>query len=133
MIIFYYGTSSYSCRQTAEWFKEHQITVYARRIEHISKTDLIHALTLSEQGFYDVLKRQSMVTTLLQKKIKEALTLSFNDSIDYILKHPEILKVPLILDEQKLVLGYNAENMRTFIPRNYRGIKRAINIQNFLS
>lgn len=123
MIIIYYSLSNSSCRKAIQWFKERKIEVIQKRVSQISKTDLLKALSLSENGFSDILKRISQCDSEVEQSIQEISTLSFNEAITYTLKHPEILKIPLMLDENKLVLGYNTDTIRVFIPKSHRRLE----------
>lgn len=120
MIVLYYNTSSGSCREAIRWFRERGIFISEKRIEYISKSDLMEALTLSNNGFQDLLKNRNITTPSLENKIQEILSLSFDEGVDCILRYPEVLKVPLIVGENKLVLGYNSEEIRVFIPKKHR-------------
>lgn len=46
--------------------------------------------------------------------------MTFNDSIEYILKNPDVLKSPIILAKKKLLVGYDSEKIRMFIPQKKR-------------
>lgn len=123
MITFYYDISNSSCRQANRWFVEHKIKINKKRVEHISRRDLIHSLSLSNNGFPDILKCTSRASMDLLKQVKSVENMAFSEGVDYILKHPEVLKTPIILDRNKLVVGYNSENMRIFLSRRYRSVE----------
>lgn len=48
--------------------------------------------------------------------------LGFNDSVAYIVKNPDVLKSPIIFGDHKLLVGFNAEEIRKFIPKRYRKV-----------
>ncbi|WP_019299199.1 ArsC/Spx/MgsR family protein [Lactococcus garvieae] len=123
MILLYYATNSLSCRKSFAWFEHHNIKTLQKRIECITQKDLIHALSLTDHGFTDILKRGDLCTVELQAIIKDILTMSFNESIELILNHPEILRVPLIIDKNKLLIGHDSEKIRIFIPKSVRKFK----------
>ena len=52
--------------------------------------------------------------------MKEIKNMKFNDSINFILGHTEVLKTPIIIDDHKLMTGFNPEEIRKFIPQSYR-------------
>lgn len=123
MIVFYYNISNGSCRKAMSWFSEHGIVVDTKKVESISRTDLVTALCLSERGFTDLLKNRNISNSTLKNVITNILSMSFNDAVDFILDNPDVLKVPLIVGENKLVLGYNSEDMRVFISRSQRELR----------
>lgn len=125
MIVLYYSLSNSSCKKAMQWFKEHHIEFCEKKIREISREDLLHALYLSENGFPDLLKRTSQCESEVKNLIKQCQSLSFNEAINFVLEHPQILKLPFMIDEKRLVLGYNVETIRSFIPRVYRNVELA--------
>lgn len=113
MIRFYYNRSSSSCKKAENWFEKYGIKI-KKRIEQLSRADLVHALSLSDEGFKDILKNPSISAGNLKKDI---FSMSFDEGVDYILTHTEVVKIPLILSSNKMVLGYNSESIRVFVTR----------------
>lgn len=125
MINFYYRSSSYSSRKATNWFVMNNITVLKKRIEMISKEDLIYILSLTENGFSDILKRPngSQNENLIEKKVSSIDLMKFEEGVDYILRNPEVLKSPIIVEKRKLLIGFNLEELRIFIPRIKRKLR----------
>lgn len=124
MIVLYYNLSSSSCIRALDWFRSHGIEIHKERINNISRESLIQALTLTENGFSDLLKNKGNNQGKVQCMISDVQSMTFNEGISFILRHPELLKVPLTISENKLAVGYNAENLRVFISKKYRDIGR---------
>ena len=120
MIILYYGGSNFSCIQASKWFKEHHIPVCEKKIEEILKEDLLQALVLSEAGFPSLLKQRNKTGQTIRTLLDHLEGLNFQEGINFVLEHPEVLKTPLVLDAQKLMVGYNSEDLRVFLPPGYR-------------
>jgi regulatory protein spx len=120
MIVCYYNISNSSCRKAVRWFRDRNIPIKEKKIEFITRSDLLTALSLSDHGFLELLKNPNMSAPELKNNINKVLSMSFNESMEFVLRHPEVLRVPLILDENKLVLGYNNEDIRVFIPNKQR-------------
>lgn len=123
MIIIYYSISNNSSKNALKWFKNKKIDVLQKRVEQISRKDLLHALTLSDNGISELLKQSIKASEHSQTLIQKILSLSFEESVELILKHPEVLKLPLIIGEKKINVGYNTENIRTFIPKKHRSLE----------
>ena len=119
MITFYYDTSNLSSRKADLWFDNTGIDVCMRRLPLITREDLLHILYLSENGFSDIMKKEGKTLD----KHKEILDMNVSDGIDFILLHPELLRSPLIFDEHKLMVGYNVEKIRAFIPKQHRRLQ----------
>uniref|UniRef100_UPI00359C4DBC ArsC/Spx/MgsR family protein n=1 Tax=Lactococcus garvieae TaxID=1363 RepID=UPI00359C4DBC len=83
----------------------------------ISKEDLFQILSLSEKGFPEVLKTKSKTGTHYDKLLKECQDLSFDAALDFVLKHTELLRTPLVFDYHNLMIGFNEEEIRKFLPR----------------
>lgn len=124
MVVLYYNVSSSSCRKAKSWFEKYEIEFIEKRVSNISKEDLLYALFLTKNGFSDLLKRTHQCDLTMKKKIEGIVSMSFNEGVDLLLKNPQLLKVPLIIAKDKLVIGYNSEEIRIFVPRGYRGLKR---------
>lgn len=120
MITLYYDVGNASCIQAMKWFKEYNIKINTKRIEQMSSNELIYILSLTENGFSDILKCPTRAGQKVLNQIKNIEDSTFNSSINYILNNTNLLKGPIIIDNNKLVIGYKAENMRIFLPSKYR-------------
>lgn len=120
MVVLYYNVSNCSCRKAKRWFRANGIEIEEKRIDYISKKDLIYALSLSEKGFSDLLKRTTQCDAHMKEMIENIICMSFNDGVDLLLENPHLIKVPLMLDKHKLVIGYNSEEIRVFVPSQHR-------------
>lgn len=129
MIVCYYNIRNSSCRKAMGWFRDRNIQIKEKKIERITRSDLLTALSLSDEGFLDLLKNPNISATELKNRITKILSMSFNESVDFVLQHPEVLRLPLIFGENKLVLGYNIDDIRVFIPNNQRRYKIAYDLK----
>lgn len=128
MIVVYCGRSSRTSRQAVSWFKEYKIQISKKRIEQITREDLVHILSITENGFSDVIKSAKGSGTRIHKVRNYISILNFDEAVDCLMENQDILKVPLIFDEQKLVIGYNPESIRIFTAKEYRRSKGSQNI-----
>ncbi|SFL58987.1 regulatory protein spx [Lactococcus garvieae] len=48
--------------------------------------------------------------------IKTLDAMSFEEAIDYLVDHVEILQTPIIVDKNQLFAGFNGSEIRQFIP-----------------
>lgn len=74
-------------------------------------------LVRAENGFDDLMNTRA-------KKFKE-LEINENEcSTEYIIKllikNPSVIKLPIIIDEKKLVVGFNKREIRCFLSKGYR-------------
>lgn len=120
MITLYYDKKNESCKQAIRWFEKYQIEIVQKKVETISRSELIFILTLTENGFHYILKH-STATSIYLHKIE---AMSFNEGVDFILEHLYILKLPIIVGDNKLQAGYRLEDMRIFLSHRYQILER---------
>ncbi|AYG00218.1 Spx/MgsR family RNA polymerase-binding regulatory protein [Lactococcus allomyrinae] len=121
MIKLYLSNSCTSCRKARKWLQSHGIKFREIKLSPnlLSKEDLIKMLSLSENGFEDIISSRS-------KKYLEVVydfgNLHLDEAIALIQREPRFLRRPLILDERRLLIGYNKEKIRSFIPTEVRRV-----------
>ena len=124
MITLYYGTSDISSKRAKRWFEEAVIKVQRKKIKEMSKEDLSQILFLSEKGFSDVLKNNIRINTRDKELLRKYKELNFNEALVFLLEHLELLRLPLAFDDCRLMIGFNDDEIRQFIPQSYRRVKR---------
>ena len=126
MIRIYTAPSCASCRKVKAWLKEHQIPYVEKNIFStlLRETELKELLERSENGTDDIISKRSKIIKENKIDIDE---MSINELIHFIQKNPSILKRPIIIDERRFQVGYNAEEIRAFIPRELRRLKECSN------
>ena len=119
MIKILVSPSCASCRKVKKWFEENHIAYEAINIfsSSLSPEDIKEAITKSENGTDDIISRRSKV---FQDSGKDFDDMTVSELIDFVMKNPSVLKRPIIIDDHRLQVGYNAEEIRTFIPRARR-------------
>ena len=83
----------------------------------ITVDELKSILRLTEDGVTEIISTKSKTFQELNINIDE---LSLNELYNLIIKHPQMLRRPIILDEKRLQVGYNEEEIRKFLPRTIR-------------
>ncbi|EAC9345732.1 Spx/MgsR family RNA polymerase-binding regulatory protein, partial [Listeria monocytogenes] len=85
----------------------------------LNSDELMEILSLTKNGTEDIISTRSKVYQKLDIDLEE---LKLEELLSLIEKYPNLLKRPIILDENKLQVGYNEEDIRKFVPRNLRKI-----------
>ena len=100
-------------------FKEHNIPYREVNFFNtpITRDDIMKMLENTEDGFEDIISTRSKVFMESNLNIED---MKFNELVDFIIAHPSVLKRPIIVDDNKMQVGYNDEEIRTFIPREIR-------------
>ena len=75
---------------------------------------------MTEDGVYGVISTRNRFVKQLNVDFEE---LSFSEMVRIISENPQILRRPIIKDDRRLNIGYNEEEIRTFLPRAVRTIE----------
>lgn len=100
-----------------KWFDAHNIEYqnYLVRYQPLTPEVIHKLLLLSLNGFDDLLSRRHSGS-----EHEALLNMSVKQLTYYVIAHPSLLKYPIIYDDQKLMVGWNAEEAGQFIPSSLR-------------
>ena len=121
MIQMYTTPSCSSCRKAKKWFEEHRIEYREKNIFNIKLTreDIMLMLKNTENGFEDIISTRSKVFQDHNLDIDE---MSMKELMEFIIDNPSVLRRPIIIEGTKMQVGYNEDEIRTFIPKRLREI-----------
>ncbi|GGN65288.1 MULTISPECIES: transcriptional regulator SpxA [Oceanobacillus] len=119
MVTLYTSPSCTSCRKAKAWLEEHNIPFKERNIfsEPLTIEEIKGILRMTEDGTDEIISTRSKVFQKLDVNIDQ---LPMQDLFDLIQKNPGLLRRPIILDEKRLQVGYNEDEIRRFLPRTVR-------------
>lgn len=119
MIRIYTTPSCSSCRKVKKWFMDQNIPFIEKNILVVQLNDkeLMDMLTKSENGTDDIISTRSKI---IQNSDIDINSLTLSELCDFIKKNPTVLKRPIIVDDRKIQVGYNAEEISAFIPQARR-------------
>ncbi|MCU5378595.1 transcriptional regulator SpxA [Bacillus cereus] len=119
MVILYTTASCSSCRKAKAWLEEHQIDYTEKNIVSNSLTvdELKSILRLTEDGSTEIISTRSKTFQELNINIE---ALSLNEFYKLIIEYPQMLRRPIMLDEKRLQVGFNEDEIRKFLPRSVR-------------
>ncbi|WP_242241970.1 transcriptional regulator SpxA [Bacillus cereus group sp. BfR-BA-01309] len=119
MVILYTTASCSSCRKAKAWLEEHQIDYTEKNIVSNSLTvdELKSILRLTEDGATEIISTRSKTFQELNINIE---AISLNEFYKLIIEYPQMLRRPIILDEKRLQVGFNEDEIRKFLPRSVR-------------
>jgi regulatory protein spx len=119
MVTLYLSPSCTSCRRAKAWLDEHQILYKERNIlsEKLTIDEIKNILRHTEDGTDEIISTKSKA---FQKLNIDIDSLSLRELYTIIKENPGLLKKPLILDEKRLQVGFNEEEIRSFLPRKMR-------------
>jgi len=119
MVTLYSTPSCTSCRKAKAWLEEYHIDYTERNIlsQPLTKGEIKSILRLTEDGTDEIISTNSKTFKELDINIE---SLPLQDLYELIINNPKILRRPIMVDEKRLQVGYNEEDIRSFLPRKLR-------------
>ncbi|MGD6844399.1 transcriptional regulator SpxA [Bacillus infantis] len=119
MVNLYVSSSCTSCRKAKAWLEEHQIEYTERNIinEPLTVEEIKSILRMTENGTEEIISTKSKAYQQLDMEID---SLPLKELYQLIADNPQMLRRPIIIDEKRLQVGYNDEEIRSFLPRKLR-------------
>ncbi|HAB7783591.1 TPA_asm: transcriptional regulator Spx [Listeria monocytogenes] len=116
MVTLYTSPSCTSCRKARAWLEEHDIPYKERNIfsEPLSLDEIKEILRMTEDGTDEIISTRSKT---FQKLNVDLDSLPLQQLFELIQKNPGLLRRPIIIDEKRLQVGYNEDEIRRFLPR----------------
>ena len=115
MVTIYTSPSCASCRKVKKWFIEQNIPFKEKNIfsSTLDENELKDILSKTENGTEDIISTRSNV---FKEGNIDVDNMSINQLVAFIKENPSVLKRPIIVDDRRVQVGYNEEEIRTFIP-----------------
>ncbi|WED54370.1 transcriptional regulator SpxA [Exiguobacterium profundum] len=119
MVTLYTSPSCTSCRKARAWLEEHDIPFTERNIfsEPLSLNEIKQILRMTEDGTDEIISTRSKVFSKIDVSVD---SLSLQQLYDLIQEYPGLLRRPILIDEKRLQVGYNEDEIRRFLPRKVR-------------
>jgi len=119
MVRIYTSPSCSSCRKVKKWFELQGIQYEERNIfsATLNENELKEMLAKTENGTEDIISTRSKI---IKEQNLDVENLSISQLVTFIRENPSVLKRPIMVDQRRIQVGYNEEEIRTFIPVNKR-------------
>ena len=119
MIKIYTAPSCSSCKKAKQFFKEEEIPYTEKNIfvNELNEKELRDILSKTENGTDDIISNRSKV---IKEQHVDIDNMTISELIGFIRKNPSVLKRPIMVDDTKIQVGYNPEEIRVFIPHEKR-------------
>ncbi|SIS45167.1 transcriptional regulator SpxA [Salimicrobium salexigens] len=119
MVTLYTSPSCTSCRKAKTWLEEHNIGYTERNIfsEPLTIDEIKVILRMTEDGTEEIISKRSKV---FQEMDTDFDQLPMQELFDLIQENPGLLRRPIIIDDKRLQVGYNEDEIRRFLPRSVR-------------
>lgn len=117
--IIYTASSCTSSRKAKAWLSQHDIPYVERNIDRKPLTDkeLQTILQMTENGTEEIISTRS---TDFHNLGIDLDTLSLNELMKLIHEKPKLVKRPIIMDDIRLQVGFQEDDIRQFLPRKDR-------------
>mgnify|MGYP001420586542 FL=1 len=119
MVTIFTAPSCTSCRKAKAWLEKHNIPYKERNIfnEPLTLEELKQIFRMTENGTDEIISTRSKTYQQLQVDLE---TLSLSELFKLIQENPGLLRRPILIDEKRLQVGYNEDEIRRFLPRKIR-------------
>lgn len=122
MLTLYTSPSCTSCREARAWLQEHEIPFVERNIfsEPLNISELKAILQMTEDGTEEIISTRSKVFQKLNMDLDD---LPLKDLLTLVQENPGLLRRPIMIDEKRLQVGFNEDEIRRFLPRDVRQLE----------
>ena len=122
MLTLYTSPSCTSCRKARAWLQEHEIPFVGRNIfsEPLNISELKAILQMTEDGTEEIISTRSKVFQKLNMDLDD---LPLKDLLTLVQENPGLLRRPIMIDEKRLQVGFNEDEIRRFLPRDVRQLE----------
>ncbi len=119
MVTLYTSPSCTSCRKAKIWLEEHEIPYQERNVfsDPLTIEEIKEILRMTEDGTDEIISTRSKTFQKLNVNLE---TMPLQDLLVLIKDNPGLLRRPIIIDEKRLQVGYNEDEIRRFLPRKVR-------------
>lgn len=119
MVRIYVTPTCSSCRKAKKWLDERKVEYKEINLlqTKLTNEDLNLILKNTENGFDDIISTRSKIIKESNIDINE---MTVSELKRFIIDNPTILRRPIIVDDKRLQVGYNEEDIDIFMPDELR-------------
>lgn len=122
MLTLYTSPSCTSCRKARAWLVDQEIPFKERNIfsEPLNIDELREILRMTEDGTEEIISTRSKVFRKLDMDLDD---LPLQELLVLVQENPGLLRRPIMIDEKRLQVGFNEDEIRRFLPREVRALE----------
>ena len=119
MILIYTSFGCTSATKAKQWLDNNHLSYVEKNIQNttLNKDEIKYILQRCPNGTEDIISKRSKAYKNLGQDLDD---FSMNDLIDFIQKNPTILKRPIIMNEDHFVVGFDDDEITSFVPAHKR-------------
>lgn len=112
-------------KKVEKWLKCHNLNYKLITPKMINESTIYHMLYCSNDGFSELLVSKIKAEKVWRNHPRAEIDrIKVSEMVEEVLQDPYLLKSPILFDKEKLLAGFNTEEIRKFIPRLYRAIEK---------
>ncbi|MGX7011651.1 Spx/MgsR family RNA polymerase-binding regulatory protein [Lactococcus cremoris] len=125
MIKLYFTKSSSTCRKAREWLINNKLPFQEINLNKatLSHKEIYHILSLTEAGTDDIISKRAASFQDIAYNFED---LSLTDAVSMIKQNISLLRIPLIVYDSHIQVGFNEDDVRKFVPRPARKVKKGL-------
>lgn len=119
MTVTVYASSCRSSRKAKDWLAQHDIPFNERNINKrpLTINEIKEILHMTDEGTDEIISRRSKD---FERLAIDFDTISLQQLIQLIYENPGLIRLPIIMDEKRLQVGFKEEEISQFLPREAR-------------
>ncbi len=119
MLKLYVSNSCSSCRKVKAFFNDLRIPYKEINIlsGQLTKDDLKDILAKSDSGTDDLISTRSKI---MKEKHIDIDSMKLDDLLEFIVENPTVMKRPIIVDDRKIEVGYDPDEITAFLPMSMK-------------
>lgn len=119
MILIYTSFGCTSATKAKQWLDDNKLAYVEKNIQNtvLHKDEIRYILTRCPNGTEDIISKRSKAYKDLNLQLDD---LSTNDLVTFIQKNPTVLKRPIIINEDHFVVGFDDDEITSFVPAHLR-------------
>lgn len=119
MLTLFLSPSCTSCRKAKAWLTKHKVPFQEHNIitSPLTREELMTILSFTENGTEDIISTRSKIFQKLDVDVDE---LPISELLTLITQNPNLLRRPILLDKKRMQIGFNEDEIRAFLSRDYR-------------
>ncbi|MDR0200027.1 MAG: hypothetical protein LBI43_05560 [Streptococcaceae bacterium] len=128
MIYFFYTQKDQTENRIKRWLLKEELDFLELPTASMTLPQLKGILSLCEDSFDDIIAYNSRAYQEMKRDVKNFVDLKLSNFLTLLLAHPKAFKNGILInfEKEQLAVGYNDDDIRTFVPRRKRDVARAM-------
>ncbi|NHI66873.1 Spx/MgsR family RNA polymerase-binding regulatory protein [Lactococcus formosensis] len=116
MLKIYTISSNQETKEAEHWLYAHKVKLVEVDVlkERVSTEEILQIVSLSEHGVEEIIATETRAYTRLNLNFND---LKLEDFMELLEENATLLKVPLMLDEKQLQIGFDEDKMKRFLEK----------------